>query len=303
MRSLWSLMVLLLVVCGGAVLLGGCVEGSSGSITLLVYAQAPYDTPTAPVWAAFQDGDTPWRVIAPNGVGVYSQPLSDGPGRYGFALVDVYGDFHLVHGVLSEGAQCVYYLDSSLSFSRAGDRKDSRPPPPGAYYAQGAISYSGFTPGDSSSQFFGSHSSSSPITVYGETVPAGVYDLAVRNNGWTDPWETTWVWLERGIAVAAPLNHDVTVNDGDRIMLLNSGASLAAAAGVLNAYVYYRTANGTPIILARGNSLASPLPFRTMPPASAVAGDIYSARVSGSGWMKTVFFANPAGATVTAPTT
>lgn len=84
----WSLLAPALALC---LLVVGCGGGGKG-----IAVQSPQPvaslrtmvgtTPTNAAWVAFQDGDKPWQVLAPGGVGAYSALVTDAAGRYGFAV-------------------------------------------------------------------------------------------------------------------------------------------------------------------------------------------------------------------------
>ena len=216
-----SRLALFVALSGALLLLSACSDSTSpptsATVTLEVYDTSYRPVATSADWAAFQDGDKAWAVLAPSATGIYTATVTDAKGRYGFALV-ADGDLHLQRGTVAEDAGPVCFLDTGVSLARSGEA-DKR-----AYHAiHGAISYD-FTPGESVVAMGRSRSSSSPISQYWFTVPDGLRDLVVSDNSWGTSRVMNWLYLERAIDVQADVTHDVAVTSAQRVML-EDGAS------------------------------------------------------------------------------
>lgn len=299
MRSISICMLLLSLLTVGLALLTGCSGSSKPSemVALSLHEDDAGMTPLNADWIAFQDGAGAWQQIIASEPGVYIGAVSDAAGRYGFAYV-YNGYLHLVHGTLVEGTEIAAYPDTGYYFTRKDATSRTT-----TYSIMGSISYD-FTPGNSSAMVYRSNSSSNPISSYASQVPAGLCDLAITDNTWTQPRLMNWLWLERDISVTANTTHNVTVHQADVIQLEN-GASVSVTGDTndMNATVSYITANNTLFMLANYDNLAgaAAINFNSVPAAQAVATDYYFLRAYKGNVELKAAFDSPTGFAVNVP--
>lgn len=292
----------LFVALGFTVLsLSGCSDSTSpptsSTVTLQVFDTSYRPVATSAEWAAFQDGNKAWAVLAPSATGVYTATVTDAKGRFGFALF-ADGDLHLQQGTAAEGTSLVCFLDTGLTLA-----KDRLAAKRANYAIHGTISYD-FTPGESMVAMGRSRSASSPIAAYWFTVPAGLHDLVISDNSWGTSRVMSWLYFERGLDIQANLTHDVTVTSAQRVML-EDGASLQVTgdAADASATIALLTANGTWAMLANHQTITGgAAPFRSVPVGAMANGDRYEVQVARGQWRKTACYGSAAGLTVDVPT-
>ena len=286
-------------------LLSACSDSSSPpateTVTLHVFDQGYQPTPTSADWAAFQDGDGAWTVLAPAAAGVYTATVTDAEGRFGFALY-ANGDLHLQHGTVAECADPVTYLDTGLSRAKSSMAQGALIPITGYYGIHGSISYD-FTPGESVAAMGRGSSSSTPIASYWFTVKAGLHDLVISDNSWGAARLMNWLYLERGLDVQAETTHNVSVAAAQRVML-EDGASLQVTGDATNTSVTIGllTANGTYAMLAGYDVVpGAATAFRSVPAAAMASGDRYEVELGRGSLRKWACFGSATGMTTSVP--
>jgi hypothetical protein len=303
-------LALIITLSCALLVLSACSDSSSPptseTVTLHVFAEGSLPIPTSADWAAFQDGDGAWTVLAPAAAGVYTATVTDAQGRFGFALY-ANGDLHLQHGTVAECADPVTYLDTGLSRAKRSmdmGSMDKRAmiPIPGYYGIHGSIGYD-FTPGESVVAMGRSSSSSTPIASYWFTVKAGLHDLVISDNGWGETRLMNWLYMERGLDVQSETTHNVSVAAAQRI-LLEDGASLQVTGDASNTSVTIGllTANGTYAMLAGYDVVpGAATAFRSVPAAAMVSGDRYEVELGRGSLRKWACFGSATGMTTSVP--
>ena len=288
---LWVIPALFLTGCNDN---GDNLSPSGNAITLTVLNSMTLQ-PHSPPWVAFQDGRGSWTRVSPTSPGVFTCPVTDPAGAYGFAIPPEYssGDtVYFLQATLADAAALTFpvYVPPAEGFSRglldrpAGRAATARiAPGPNDWTMQGMV-----TGVPHSFNHFGTacpHMTSSsylPDTTpfpYTFTFPAGwPTDCAMILLDYSAPYDNGLLYLRRGLNNTAGTTITENIDfsapyGGEKHTYEVTERATVSVEGAVYLTVDWMMAGGAPLPL-RSEAVSS-FEYAVIPAAAVTASDRY----------------------------